>query len=112
MSTTIWAFLALVAACLMALTSWLKARTRRKTIYDYVWRMHAQSTEYLTSSKDENMSDDLREIHHAKAIECNRIAKEIDLLALDGEVAQEMWQLRAADEYKRKDRTNVPRMTR
>jgi hypothetical protein len=89
--------------CIISVTliAWFRERMWRKVVSQYVWRLHATSNDYMKASLDPNMSEQLRTFNHAKALETDRIAKELDLLALGGAVAHKRWILRANEVTKK-----------
>lgn len=102
-SQTIDQIASVICIISIALIAYLRERSWRKAVSQYVWRLHSASNDYMKASNDPGTSDGLRMFNHAKALERSKIAKELDLLALGGAVAHEMWILRAKEAKKKGD---------
>lgn len=89
-------------ACIIsvALIAWFREYRWRKAVSQYIWNLHTSSNDHIKASLDPNMTEGLRTFNHARALERSRIAKELDLLVLDGAVAHEMWILQSKEAKK------------
>lgn len=84
----------------------MREQRYRLNVNRFVWRLHADSGRSMAASLDPAISDGLRSFNHAKALETSRIAKELDLLVLDGAVAHEMFVLSGKQLIKKQENEN------
>lgn len=82
--------------------AWWHDRRFKKAIGRYVWCLRESSNTYMKASFDPSMSEALRTLNHARALEADKIAKEIDLLILGGAVAYEVFCLRGVKSAEKK----------